>query len=92
VQISPSVTARLLAEVPAPQQPQPLTGRETEVLRLLASGLSNKEIAAALVIAEQTARTHVSSILAKLGVTSRTQAALYSVRTGLVPIGSAEKT
>ena len=90
VQMSPSVAARLLREVPAPQQPEPLTERETEVLRQLAQGKSNKEIAAALVIAEKTVRTHVSNILAKLGVASRTQAALHAVRSGLVPLDSGE--
>jgi NarL family two-component system response regulator LiaR len=92
VQVSPSVMARLLHEIPAPQKLEPLTERETEVLRALASGMSNKEIAEALVIAEKTARTHVSSILAKLGVTSRTQAALYAIRIGLVAPGSMGKT
>ena len=90
VQLSPSVAARLLREVPAPPLPEPLTERETEVLRELASGKSNKEIAAALVIAEKTVRTHVSNILAKLGVASRTQAALHAVRSGLVSLDSAE--
>jgi DNA-binding NarL/FixJ family response regulator len=88
VQMSPQVAARLLREVPAPQNPEPLTERETEVLRQLALGKSNKEIAAELIIAEKTVRTHVSSILAKLAVTSRTQAALYAVRSGLVPLES----
>lgn len=92
VQMSPSVVARLLREVPSPQGPEPLTERETEVLRQLAQGKSNKEIAAALVIAEKTARTHVSNILAKLGVTSRTQAALHAVRTGLVSVDSSEQS
>jgi NarL family two-component system response regulator LiaR len=82
VQMSPSVVARLLREVPAPEHPEPLTERETEVLRQLAQGKSNKEIAAALVIAEKTVRTHVSNILAKLGLCSRTQAALYALREG----------
>jgi NarL family two-component system response regulator LiaR len=90
VQMSPSVAARLLREVPAPRRPEPLTERETEVLQQLAQGKSNKEIAAALVIAEKTVRTHVSSILAKLGVTSRTQAALHAVRSGLVSLDSLE--
>ncbi|MGD9049281.1 MAG: response regulator transcription factor [Anaerolineae bacterium] len=90
VQLSPSVAARLLREVPAPQNPEPLTERETEVLRQLAQGKSNKEIAATLVIAEKTVRTHVSNILGKLGVTSRTQAALHAVRSGLVPLESGE--
>ena len=84
VQLSPSVAARLAREVPAPERPEPLTERETEVLRLLASGRSNKEIAAALVITEKTVKAHVSHILAKLGVASRTQAALCAVQTGLV--------
>jgi NarL family two-component system response regulator LiaR len=84
------VAARLLREVPAPQQPEALTERETEILRELASGKSNKEIAAALVIAEKTVRTHVSNILAKLGVTSRTQAALHAVRCGLVSLDPTE--
>ena len=92
VQMSPAVAARLLQEVPAPLQTEPLTERETEVLRELASGKSNKEIAAALVIAEKTVRTHVSNILAKLGVSSRTQAALHAVRRGLVSLDSEEQT
>jgi DNA-binding NarL/FixJ family response regulator len=90
VQLSPPVAARLLREVPPPQAPEPLTERETEVLQQLARGKSNKEIAADLVIAEKTVRTHVSSVLAKLGVTSRTQAVLHAVRTGLVSLDSAE--
>ncbi len=91
VQLSPSVAARLLREMPAPQQTNALTERETEVLRELATGKSNKEIAAELVIAEKTVRTHVSNILAKLGLTSRTQAALHAVRSGLVTLDPAEE-
>jgi len=64
---------------------EPLTGRESEVLGLVARGLSNMEIAAQLAISERTARTHVSNILAKLRLASRTQAALYAVEHGLVP-------
>jgi NarL family two-component system response regulator LiaR len=90
VQMSPSVAARLLREVRSPENPEPLTERETEVLRQLALGKSNKEIAADLAIAEKTVRTHVSNILGKLGVTSRTQAVLHAVRTGLVSLDSAE--
>lgn len=90
VQLSPLVAARLLRELPPPQQSEPLTERETEVLRQLAGGKSNKEIAAALTIAEKTVRTHVSNILGKLGVASRTQAALHAVRSGLVSLDSAE--
>jgi len=82
-QLSPAVTARLLREAPPPEPSEPLTERETEVLRLLAAGRSNKEIAAELVITEKTVKAHVSHILSKLGVASRTQAALHAVRTGL---------
>jgi DNA-binding NarL/FixJ family response regulator len=86
VQLAPEAARRLLREVRAPEQPAvPLSERETDVLRLLASGLANKEIARSLGIGEQTVKTHVSSILGKLGVQSRTQAALYAQRTGLVP-------
>jgi len=62
---------------------EPLTERERDVLRLLGRGMSNKEIAAALFITEGTARTYVSNILGKLGLASRTQAALYAVEHGL---------
>jgi NarL family two-component system response regulator LiaR len=92
VQMSPPVAARLLREVPPPRHTEPLTDRETEVLQQLAQGKSNKEIAAALIITEKTVRTHVSNILNKLGVASRTQAALHAVRTGLVSLDPAERT
>jgi DNA-binding NarL/FixJ family response regulator len=62
-----------------------LTTRELEVLRFLGAGKTNKEIGAELQISERTARTHVSNILGKLDLTSRTQAALWAVRQGLVP-------
>jgi len=65
-----------------------LTTRELEVLRLLGVGKTNKEIAAELQISERTARTHVSNILGKLDLTSRTQAALWAVRQGLVEVGA----
>lgn len=84
VQLSPQVAARLMREIRAPESPEPLTERETDVLRLLAKGKANKEIAAALHVSETTVKTHVSNILMKLGVPSRTQAALYAVRVGLV--------
>lgn len=84
VQLAPQAAARLLREVRTPEAPEPLTDRETEVLTLLASGRANKEIARDLQIGEKTVKTHVSNILGKLGVQSRTQAALYAVRTGLV--------
>jgi DNA-binding NarL/FixJ family response regulator len=84
VQLSPQAAARLMREVRAPESPETLTDRETEVLRLLAEGRSNKEIARKLQIGEKTVKTHVSNILSKLGVQSRTQAALYAVHVGLV--------
>jgi two-component system, NarL family, response regulator LiaR len=85
VQLAPQAAARLMREVRAPDSPEALTDRETEVLLLVARGKANKEIAAALGIGEQTVKSHVSSILAKLGVQSRTQAALHAARIGLVP-------
>ncbi len=84
VQLSPKAAARLMREVRAPESPEVLTERETEVLRLLAKGKSNKEIAHLLTISEPTVKTHVSSILGKLHVSSRTQAALHAARIGLV--------
>ena len=91
VSLSPEVAKRLLREVEPPPHPEPLTDRETEVLQHLALGKSNKEIASALVIAEKTVRTHVSSVLGKLGVSSRTQAVLYAVRVGLVSLDEPER-
>jgi DNA-binding NarL/FixJ family response regulator len=84
VQLSPQAAARLVREIKSPDSPEKLTERETDVLRLLALGRSNKEIANELVIGEKTVKTHVSNILMKLGVSSRTQAALHAVRIGLV--------
>src|SRR5262245_40710455 len=78
VQLSPQAAARLMREVRAPDSPETLTERETDVLRLLAAGLANKEIALKLNIGEKTVKTHVSNILLKLNVRSRTQAALYA--------------
>lgn len=68
----------------APQPAEPLTEREREVLSLVGHGASNKDIAAELFITERTARTHVSNILGKLGLSSRTRAALYAVEHKLV--------
>ncbi len=85
VQLAPEAAARLMREIRAPESPEKLTERETEMLRLLAKGMANKEIALELSISETTVKTHVSNILAKLGVNSRTQAALHAVRIGLVP-------
>ncbi|MDQ3639143.1 MAG: response regulator transcription factor [Actinomycetota bacterium] len=86
VQLAPEAAARLMREVRAPESPEPLTEREIEVLELVARGKANKQISAALFIGEKTVKAHVSSILAKLGVQSRTQAALHAVRTGLVSL------
>jgi DNA-binding NarL/FixJ family response regulator len=83
VHLDPKAAARLVREVRAPESPQALTERETDVLRLLAAGKANKEIAAALSIGEQTVKTHVSNILGKLGIQSRTQAALYAAQMGM---------
>ena len=84
VQLSPRAAERLMREIRAPESPEKLTERETDVLRLLATGKANKEIAVEMHISETTVKTHVSNILMKLGVPSRTQAALYAVRIGLV--------
>ncbi len=84
VQLSPEAAARLMREVKLPDSPESLTERETEVLRLIGHGLSNKEIARELSIGEKTVKSHVSAILSKLGVLSRTQAALQAVKLGLV--------
>jgi len=92
VHIEPRAAARLMREVRAPESPETLTEREVDVLRLLAQGQSNKEVAYTLNIGEKTVKTHVSNILTKLGVSSRTQAALHAVRTGLVPIHLPEET
>lgn len=87
VQLSPQAAARLMREVRTPESPQQLTERESEVLKLLAAGKANKEIAQDLIIGEKTVKTHVSNILAKLNVQSRTQAALYAAQNGIVDIG-----
>jgi DNA-binding NarL/FixJ family response regulator len=85
VQLSPQAAARLMREVREPDVPETLTEREKEVLRLVALGHTNREIAQTLHIHDKTVMTHVSNILNKLKLQSRTQAALYAVRTGLVP-------
>ena len=85
--VARQLTRSLVA--PRPQTVQALTDREREVLVLVARGLSNQQIADALGISERTARTHVSNILGKLGVASRTQAALLAIREGVAPAPSA---
>jgi DNA-binding NarL/FixJ family response regulator len=93
--LAPSVTRRLIEEFatrPRPSRAQParlatLTARETEVLRLIARGLSNVEIAGTLVVAEQTVKTHIGRILAKLDLRDRAQAVVFAYETGLVVPG-----
>lgn len=84
VRLSAEASARLMREIRMPQSPEKLTPRETEVLRLVAEGKANKEISRILGISEQTAKSHVHEILGKLGMLSRTQAAVYATRIGLV--------
>jgi DNA-binding NarL/FixJ family response regulator len=85
--IAKQLTRSLVA--PGPHAVTALTDREREVLVLVAQGLSNQQIADSLVISERTARTHVSNILSKLEVASRTQAALVAIREGIAPAPSA---
>jgi DNA-binding NarL/FixJ family response regulator len=88
--LAPTVTRRLIGEFsrqrPRPRPPElaSLTPRETEVLRLVAEGLSNTEIAARLVVTEETVKTHVSRMLGKLGLRDRTQAVVAAYESGLV--------
>ena len=88
--LEPSIARKVLLELAQPgqgkQTADPLTERELEVLRLIAQGMSNKEIAAKIFVAEWTVRTHVSNILGKLHLASRTQAALYALRSGLASL------
>ncbi|MGL4608063.1 MAG: response regulator [Trueperaceae bacterium] len=84
VRLHPKAQKRLIKEVRTPEMRESLTERETETLRLIAKGLSNKEIAEQLSVSEVTVKTHVSSVLSKLGLQSRTQAALFALKEGLV--------
>lgn len=84
VQLSPQASAYLLSAVRTPELIEPLTPHEMDVLRLLAQGQSNKEIARTLHLVEETVKSHVRHILAKLGVQSRTQAVLAAIRLGIV--------
>ncbi|MET8448631.1 response regulator transcription factor [Streptomyces sp. NPDC005209] len=95
--LAPGITRRLIAEfarldgghrAPLTQRVGDLTERETEVLALIAQGLSNAEIAQRLVVAEQTVKTHVGRILVKLGLRDRTQAAVFAYESGLVRPGT----
>jgi DNA-binding NarL/FixJ family response regulator len=93
--LAPSVTRKLIAEFasrthgdrPKPAALNALTPRETDVLRLIARGRSNQEIAAELVVAEQTVKTHIGRILAKLNLRDRAQAVVFAYETGLVTPG-----
>ncbi len=104
--LHPKIARKLLQELsggpPQPEPPppserpgervvEPLTAREVEVLRLVASGKSNQEIAAQLTISAATVRTHMSNILGKLHLASRTQATLYALREGLATLDDAEE-
>jgi NarL family two-component system response regulator LiaR len=90
--LHPAIARMVLQDLrrpPRPQQPptaEPLSERELEVLRLIARGMSNQEIADALVVGEATVRSHVSAVLRKLQLASRTQAALYALREGLASL------
>jgi DNA-binding NarL/FixJ family response regulator len=84
IQLAPRVAACVVQEVRAPQRPDALSDREIDVLRLLGAGLANKQIGLALSISEKTVKAHVSAILGKLGLNSRTQAALEASKRGLI--------
>ncbi|MFI6167937.1 response regulator [Nocardia sp. NPDC051052] len=94
--LAPTVTRRLIAELTERGHPRPelarrldeLTERERDTLRQLARGLSNAEVAAALVVSEHTVKTHVSSVLAKLGLRDRVQAVVFAYEAGLVQPGA----
>jgi NarL family two-component system response regulator LiaR len=92
--LHPAIARKLLQELSEPAErgldSDKLTGRENEVLQLVARGSSNRDISEQLAISEATVRTHMSNILAKLNVDSRTQAVLYALREGLVPLHDTE--
>ncbi len=93
--LEPSIARKVLQELShageaGRQTTEPLTERELDVLRLIAQGMSNKEIAAKIFVAEWTVRSHVSNILGKLHLASRTQAALYALRSGIASLDEAK--
>jgi NarL family two-component system response regulator LiaR len=85
VRLSPEAATILAKDLRPPEGMKSLTERETSVLRLVAKGLANKEIASRLVISEKTVKAHLNSIFAKLDVRNRTQAALQAIRSGIAP-------
>jgi NarL family two-component system response regulator LiaR len=92
----PTIARKLMRELQRPPElpptEDPLTEREAEVLKFVAQGLSNQEVADILVISERTVRTHVTNILSKLHLANRTQAALYALREGLARLDEEGKT
>jgi NarL family two-component system response regulator LiaR len=86
--LNPAITRQVLAQMQSPALPteEELTERETEVIKLMAHGYSNAEIARLMVVSNATVHTHVSRILSKLNLSSRTQAALYALKKGLVSL------
>ncbi len=88
--LDPMVAQKVMLELrqplKAPLTKEPLTQREVEILKLVAEGLTNQEIADRLVVSERTVRAHVSNILAKLHLANRTQAALYALREGIASL------
>ena len=91
--LHPTIAQKVLRELKRPPKrpptPDPLTNREVEVLRLVAKGLGNREIAERLVVTEATVRSHVSNVLSKLHVANRVQATLYALQEGLTSLDSA---
>ena len=93
--LHPSIARMLIAELSQPSSmppsADPLTDREVEVLKLVAQGLSNEDIAQSLVISDRTVGKHVSNLLEKLHLANRTQAALYALREGLASLDAADQ-
>ena len=91
--LHPTIAQKVLRELKRPPKrpptPDPLTNREVEVLRLVAKGLGNREIAERLVVTEATVRSHVSNVLSKLHVANRVQATLYALQEGLTSLDNA---
>ena len=88
VHLSPEAAIRLAKDLRRPERVESLTKRETSVLKLVAEGLANKEIARRLSISEKTVKAHLNNVFAKLGVHSRTEAAIHAIRAGIAPTGS----